>query len=76
MHWGAQGQAGCMALPGCTMGSQTLLPFFPWPKPLSLGGSHPMVSVHRRPNAEQTLEHPWFKVSLGMDPTPRGHGVP
>lgn len=68
-----KGKAGSNTLLGCTMVSQTLLP---WPKPLSLSGSHPMVLVHRRPNAEQTLEHPWFKVSLGSDPMPRGHRVP
>lgn len=47
-----------------------------WPKPPSPGASHPVVSVHRRPNAEQTLEHPWFKVSLSRDPVPSGSGVP
>lgn len=68
-----KGKASCMPLVGC---SQNFLPFFPWPKPLSLGGSDLVVLVHRRPNAEQTLEHPWFKVSLGSDPMPRCHRVP
>lgn len=31
------------------------------------GGPHLVVLLHRRPNAEQTLEHPWFKVSLGTE---------
>lgn len=35
------------------------------PKHPGQGSPHLVVLLHRRPNAEQTLEHPWFKVSLG-----------
>lgn len=37
-----------------------------------LAGCRPHLALllHRRPNAEQTLEHPWFKVSPSTEQHP------
>lgn len=70
---------GRLAVQPCRGAARAARPSCPplsWPKPPSLGHSHPVVLVHRRPNAEQTLEHPWFKVSLDRHPVPGGSGVP